>query len=120
MTDPQATSGNMAMEGPENKGFWLKQSAPTPNLLLQNYSPPKCQWGTNSELPGSILITQVNDGCSNCLTRNLKLAGVDHFPVPVAKLEDVNASVEIAEIDGSFRGNIVDLMNFFSEEVENL
>ena len=58
---------------------------------------------------------------SKCrLFGHLELTGVDDLAIPVAKLKDVDATIEVGEIDHRFRGHIIDLQDLFTYETENL
>ncbi len=58
---------------------------------------------------------------SKCrLLGNLELPGVDDLAIPVAKLKDVDAPVEVSKVNYCFWGHIVDLQDLFTHKAENL
>ena len=58
---------------------------------------------------------------SKCrLLGHLELAGVDDLAIPVAELKNVDAPIELGEVDHRSWGHVVDLQDLFTHETENL
>ena len=52
--------------------------------------------------------------------RHLELAWIYDFAIFVAQLEDVNAAVEVGEVDNSFRADIIEFEHLFTHETVDL